>query len=336
MNEELLQRPKKKYLLLITIRFRVYMEVGNIEKLALHEIWINEALNFTPWLEKNIELLGEAVGLQLSFIEREKKTGSFSLDLFAEDENHNKVIIENQLEKTDHDHLGKVITYMAGLDAKIAIWICGNARQEHINAVNWLNEKTLDDMSFYLVKVEGIKIGDSLPAPLLSVICAPSQYVKEMGKTKEEFTERHKFLLEFWRLLLDKIKGKTSLHANASPTINNWLSTSAGKSGLSYKYNIIKNGASVQFYIDRVKDSEAVNKQIFKFFESRKKEIEDTFGDDLSWYSVEGIRNCSIYWNKYDSGLGDKEKWDDLQDALINDMIRLEKAFKKHVEALNI
>lgn len=312
------------------------MEVGKIERLELRKIWNNEALSFTPWLETNIDALSEVIGLPLSVVAREKIVGSFSLDLLAEDDSHNKVIIENQLEKTDHDHLGKVLTYLIGLDAKTAIWICSDARQEHISVINWLNEITPDDMFFYLVKVEGIKIGDSLPAPLFSVICAPSQDVKEMGKTKEEFAERHKLLLEFWRRLIEKIKGKTQLHENASPTKNNWMSTSAGKSGLSYQYNITKNGASVEFYIDRVKDSEAVNKQIFDFFYSKKDEIQAVFGDSLTWYSVEGIRRCGVRWDTSEAGLGDQEQWEKLQDTLIDAMIRLEKAFKKHVQALNI
>jgi hypothetical protein len=312
------------------------MEVGKIERLELREIWSNEALNFTPWLEENIDTLGEVIGLPLSVVAREKTIGSFSLDLLAEDDNHNKVIIENQLEKTDHDHLGKVLTYLIGLDAKTAIWICSDARQEHISVINWLNETTPDDMFFYLVKVEGIKIGDSLPAPLFSVICAPSQDVKEMGKTKEEFAERHKLRLEFWRQLLDKIKDKTQLHANRSPTKDSWMATGAGKSGLSYTYNITKGGASVGFYIDKGKGSDALNKQIFDMFYSKKNEIEASFGASLIWDYVEGRRYCGIRWDTYDSGLWDQEEWDKLQDTLIDAMSRLERAFKKYVQALNI
>jgi hypothetical protein len=328
---------KKEYLLLKTIHHGVFhMEVGKIERLELRKMWDNEALKFTPWLETNIDTLAEVIGLPLSVVEREKIVGSFSLDLFAEDDNHNKVIIENQLEKTDHDHLGKVLTYLIGLDAKIAIWICSDARQEHISVINWLNETTPDDMFFYLVKVEGIKIGDSLPAPLFSVICAPSQDVKEMGKTKEEFAERHKLRLEFWRRMLEKIKGKTQLHANRSPTKDYWLSTGSGKSGLEYTYSITKNGASVELIINKGKDSAAINKRIFEILYSKKDEIQSSFGAPLIWDYIEGRQFCAIRWDTYDSGLWDQDGWDKLQDMLIDAMIRLERAFRKHVEALNI
>ncbi len=312
------------------------MQVGKIEKLSLREIWNHEALDFTPWLEENIEILGESIGLQLSVIEREKTIGTFSLDLLAEDINHNKVIIENQLETTDHKHLGQLLVYMIGLDAKTAIWICSDARQEHIKVVNWLNEITPADMLFYLIKVEGIKIGDSLPAPLFSVISAPSTDVKEIGKTKEEFAERHKLRLDFWERLLEKSKGRTQLLANRSPTKDNWLSTGAGRSELYYSYNLTKNAASIGLYIDKGKNFDDFNRQVFNMLYSKKDEIETEFGNMLTWEVVEGRRYCGIWWSIADYGLSNQDKWDTLQDKMIDAMIRLEKAFRKHIQALNI
>ncbi|TQD25664.1 DUF4268 domain-containing protein [Methanolobus vulcani] len=312
------------------------MKVGKIEKLPLREIWSHEAIDFTPWLEENIEILGEVIGLQLSVVEREKTIGTFSLDLLAEDADSNKVIIENQLETTDHKHLGQVLVYMIGLDAKTAIWICSDARQEHVNVINWLNEITPADMLFYLIKVEGIKIGDSLPAPLFTVTCAPSEDIKQMGKNKEEFAERHKLRLEFWERMLEKMKGRTQLHSNKSPTKNYWLSTTAGRPGLSYIYNITKDAASVGLYIDKGKDSEEINRQIFNIFHDKKDDIEANFGGPLIWDVVEGRRYCGIRWDTYDSGLFNQDKWDSLQNKLIDAMIRLERAFKKHIQELNI
>jgi len=311
------------------------MKVGKVEKLPLRQIWKHEALDFTPWLEENIEILGGTIGLQLSVVEREKIIGTFSLDLLAEDRAHNKVIIENQIETTDHKHLGQVLVYMIGLDAKTAIWICSDARQEHINVINWLNETTPADMLFYLIKIEGIRIGDSLPAPLFSVICAPSQDIKEIGKTKEEFAERHKLRFAFWEGILEKIKGRTHLHANRSPTKDNWLSTTAGKSGLSYTYNITKDAASVELYIDKGKDSEDFNRQIFNALYIKKNEIETEFGDSLEWDLVEGRRYCGIRWNTNDSGLFDQNKWDSLQDNLIDAMIRLESTLQKYIKKIS-
>ena len=161
--------------------------IGKLKKLPLREIWKNEARNFTSWLSENIDTLNEALEINLSVTETEKSVGSFSLDLAAEDEEGRIVIIENQLEKTDHDHLGKLVTYLSNLEAKMAIWITGNPREEHKKAIDWLNEITQDDVSFYLVKVEAVRIEDSAPAPLFSVIAEPTEISKEIGKEKKEY-----------------------------------------------------------------------------------------------------------------------------------------------------
>jgi len=142
------------------------MKIGKLEKVSLREIWKDEARDFLPWLEENIEYLNDSLDISLSVIEREKSVGTFAADILAEDRDGNKVIIECQLEKTDHDHLGKILTYLTNLEAKTAIWICSDPRPEHIKAVTWLNEVTPADVSFYLVKIEAVRIGESPPAPL--------------------------------------------------------------------------------------------------------------------------------------------------------------------------
>lgn len=248
------------------------MRIGKLEKVPLREIWKNED-EFTRWIEENIEVLNESLDLLLSSAEREKSAGSFSADLLAEDEDGNKVVIECQLERTDHDHLGKVLTYLTSLEAKTAIWICSDPRPEHVKAVTWLNEVTPADVSFYLVKVEGVRIGDSLPAPLFSVICAPSEEAKEMGKTRGEFAERHKKRIEFWRRLLEKSRARTKLFANISPSKENWIGTGAGKSGLWYNYVITRDWGAVELYIDKGKGAEEINKQIFETLYAKKKKL---------------------------------------------------------------
>ncbi len=117
--------------------------------MPLREIWRNEARDFTTWLEENIDVLSAALGLSLSAVEREKSTGLFSCDLVAEDDRLGRAIVECQLEKTDHDHLGKLLTYLTNLEGKIAIWICSDPRQEHINTLTWLNEVMPGDVFLY-------------------------------------------------------------------------------------------------------------------------------------------------------------------------------------------
>ena len=172
--------------------------VGRLERVDLRQVWINEAKDFTTWLENNLDILSEHMGFDLSLLEREKPVGTLSVDIFAEGPNGDTVVIENQLEKTDHDHLGKLVTYLSNLDAKTAIWITSNPRPEHVTAINWLNEISPPDISFFLVKVEAYKIGNSEAAPLFKKICSPSPIVKQIGKQKEHFVERHFKRLDFW------------------------------------------------------------------------------------------------------------------------------------------
>src|SRR3989338_196472 len=171
--------------------------IGKLQRVPLREIWRNEAQNFTTWLAENIDTLSEEIGFPLSIIAREKAVGDFSLDLVAEDSDGQIVIIENQLEKTNHDHLGKLLTYLSNLDAKTAIWVTSMPREEHIKAINWLNECTPEDVSFYLVKIEAVKIGGSEPAPMFTIVAEPTEIAKSVGKEKKEYAERHHLRKEF-------------------------------------------------------------------------------------------------------------------------------------------
>lgn len=312
------------------------MKIGKLEKVPLREIWRNEPRDFTCWLEENLEILNDSLDLSLRVVEREGSAGTFAVDLLAEDSEGNKAIIECQLEKTDHDHLGKVLAYLTNFEAKTAIWICSDPRPEHVKTITWLNEVTPADVSFYLVKVEGVRIGESSPAPLFSVICAPSEETKEIGKEREEFAERHRKRLEFWRQLLAKSKERTKLHANISPSKENWIGAGAGKSGLSYQCVIGKDWGEVELYIDKGKGAAEINEQIYNALHAKKAEIESEFGENLIWDRREGVRMRRIAWICKETGLKDEDKWDYLQDKMIDAMIRLEKALKNHIRRLTI
>jgi len=170
------------------------------------------------------------------------------------------VIIENQLEKSDHDHLGKVITYLVAMGAKTAIWIVSEPRPEHIASISWLNESST--ANFYLLKLEAIKIGDSPPASLFTVIVGPSEEGKEVGKAKKEIAEPYEIRKRIWKQLLET--AKTKIHANISPSQHNWVGASAGKQGLGFNYVLRKNESQVELYIDRGKGKEEENKEIFE------------------------------------------------------------------------
>lgn len=311
------------------------MTIGKIEKVPLREIWKHEAMDFTKWLQSNIDVLNEVIDIQLSNVEREQSTGNFNVDLIAEDESGNVIIIENQLEKSNHDHLGKIITYLSSVGATKAIWIVAEPRQEHINAISWLNESTAAE--FYLLKIEGIKIGSSEPAPLLTLIVGPSEEAKEAGETKKEISERYYIRHKFWTQLLDTAKSKTKLHATISPSQHSWIGTGAGKSGLSYNYVINKHEVKVELYIDKGKEADEENKKIFKELENNKTDIESIFGESLSWEKLEQKRACRIAKYYTNGGYRDDEsKWPIIIDEMIDGMVKLEKALDKYIKKLSL
>ena len=308
--------------------------IGKLERVPLREVWKHEALGFTKWLQDNIDVLSETIDLNLSNPEKEQSAGTFSVDLVAEDESGNPVIIENQLDKSNHDHLGKILTYLVAMGAKTAIWIVSDPRPEHVSVITWLNESS--SANFYLLKIEAIKIGNSDPAPLMTVIVGPSEEGKEVGKTKQEIAERYVIRERFWTQLLDMAKQKTKLHVSISPTQHNWLGASAGKRGLGLNYALRQHEAQVELYIDLGKERDEENKAIFDNFFKHKDEIEKEFGGSLDWEKLEGKRACRIRKRITVGGYRDEEeKWPKIHEAMVDAMIRLERSLRPYIDKSN-
>ena len=307
--------------------------VGRLERVRLRDVWSHEAQDFTPWLAENIDVLNNAIDLSLSIVEREHPAGDFSVDLVAEDESGNPVIIENQLERSNHDHLGKLITYLTAIGAKAAIWIVSDPRPEHISAISWLNESS--SSSFYLLKLEAVRIEDSPPAPLLTLIVGSSEESQEAGETKKEFTERYILRHRFWTQLLERAQKKTSLHVNTLPNNSNCIKTSTGNGEFYFRYLVQRHTSDIELYIDRGKDADSENEKIFDTLEKAKRKIEETFGEPLEWQRLEGQRSCRI-GKRFSLGgyRDDEDKWQEIQDTTIDAMIRLEKAFRPHIDRL--
>jgi len=306
--------------------------IGKVSRVPLRSVWKHEAYDLTRWLEENIDVLGEAVDITLTSPEREQNAGSFSVDLVAEDSSGEPVVVENQLGKTDHDHLGKLLTYMVSREAKTAIWVAAEPRPEHVKAVAWLNEST--DSSFFLLKIEAIQIGDSPPAPLLTLVVGPSEEVKSAGNANKELAERQIVCKKFWARLLEEANRRSSLFAAISPGHSSWIATGAGMSGLSYNYAIRQHEAFIEFYIDRGKESGQENRQLLEILKRHKVQIEDTFGAELEWDASEGRRSCRIRYKVGDSGYRDEEQWDDLQRRMVDAMIRLESSISPFMSEL--
>jgi hypothetical protein len=302
--------------------------IERINRVPLRQIWRHEAHDFTKWLTDNIDVLSGAIGEELTNPEREQSTGNFNVDIKAEDSSGDTVIIENQYGKSDHDHLGKLITYLTAFEAKKAIWIVEDPRPEHIGAITWLNEGD-NNCDFYLLKIEAIKIGNSNPAPLVTKIVGPSEEIKQVGKIKKDDSERDKLRHKFWTMLLEYAKTQHNLFNSISPTKDHWIAASAGSSGIAYTYWITQKGLRVEFRIDKGKDSEEENLRIFNKLHDKKEIIEAKFGEPLIWNRSEGNRMCAIRVDLADGGYKSTgEEWSSIIAKAVDKMVKLEIAFK--------
>lgn len=311
---------------------RLLPMIGKLQRVPLRTVWRHEAYDFTTWLEENIEVLNDALNLSLDNVEREQAAGNFSVDLLSEDLDYGTVIIENQLERSDHDHLGKLITYLAAFEAKVAIWIVADPRPEHVAAISWLNESSPAD--FFLVKVEAVTINESPPAPLLTLITGPSIEARQVGATKKELSERHHIRQRFWAQLLDQARPKTDLHADTTPSIDSVIMHFVGHGRMRYAYRIATMDTKIAFYFD---DSDAeANRRRFDQIMERQDQIEEVFGDPLIWDNRDGRKRCSI---EHSIGLGgyreNEERWPKIQTAMIDAMIRLERALDPFINNLD-
>lgn len=302
--------------------------IGQIDYLPIRTAFPHEAAHFTTWMEENIERLTERINMELTVVQREKSVGAFNVDLLCEDGDGNPVVIENQLEQTDHDHLGKLLTYLVNLDAASAIWVTSEPRAEHAKVIDWLNESTPNDISFYLVKAEAVTVDGSAPAPLFTLVAAPSAQIKDAGHQKKEWAEGHRRRIDFWTGLLERSKSRTNLFANVGAVKESYLTTGAGRQGINFSYNIFKDGAAIELYIDNDTKSGAGNKAIFDQLLAQREDIEHECGVKLAWHRLDEKRASKVRWAISVGGLLSPDEWPNLQDRMIDAMIKFEAAFR--------
>ena len=202
------------------------IQLATIDKVDLRSVWENEAIDFTPWLGENLTALGEALGLDLELKAQEAPVGGFSLDVLAHEPNTNRpVIIENQLETTDHDHLGKLITYASGYDANVVVWITREFKDEHRQALDWLNQRSGEDTEFFGVVLEVWKIDDSRPAPHFRVVSAPNDWHKSSVKIRStgEASPQQERYRAFFQKLIDALREEHSFTGARKAQPQSWF-----------------------------------------------------------------------------------------------------------------
>jgi hypothetical protein len=299
--------------------------IGRIVRRPLREVWRHEELDFTVWLRDNVDVLSEQLPFELVNAEREQAAGNFSVDIVAETSDGRKVVIENQLEKSDHDHLGKVLTYLASFEAAVAIWIVGEPRPEHVQAITWLNQAQLVD--FYMFKVDAVVIGDSPPAPLLTRIVGPSRESAAVGETKKEFVERYEIRQRFWTALVPRAAAAGVLRAGRVTT-SNWLDIREGP--LTWVFIIREHETQVTLYVQSF--TPEGNLALVRALEVHREPIEAAFGRPLEWHAAEGRKHAKVLATIPDGGYRDEDDWDMIHQRLLDEMVRLQSAIRPYLK----
>lgn len=311
-------------------------EIGRLSRVPLRQVWKHEALDFTRWLQENLDVLNEHLDIQLVSAEREQSTGSFNVDLLAEDDQGRTVVVENQLERTDHDHLGKLITYLAAFDADAAIWIASEPRAEHVKAVSWLNDSS--PASFYLFRVEAVQIGQSPPAPLITPIVGPTVEGKRVASQKKEKSEVENARHAYWTALLETAAASSAIFSGVSAGRGPYVQTGAGATGLSYSYWVNKTDARIQFWIDRGKDMSDINSSLFQQLMAHRAEIERVAGAELTWDPMPDARSAKVVRELPGAPgyVADSEEWAKQMPKVVEAMERFHQALDPFVRKLDL
>lgn len=287
------------------------MKLGRLEKLDLRTYWKKEATDFTPWLaqEENIQLLSETIGIELEVQSQEESVGPFSADILCKDTiNDHYVLIENQLERTDHTHLGQLMTYAAGLDAVTIIWIAQKFTEEHRAALDWLNRITDDTFTFFGIEIELYKIGESNPAPMFKIVSKPNDWTKQVKKStsSQPVTETKLLQQKYWQGLKDYMEGKKSFVKMQNPLLQHWTNIAIGKSNFHLSASVSSRDNSLNIWLNIMGDQAKENYD--KLYETSYENSLSEVSPDLVWDKMEG-RKMSAVMLKTSADFSSKSDW---------------------------
>jgi hypothetical protein len=307
------------------------MKLGKLTRVDLRDYWKHEAFDFTRWLSEpeNIELLSDEIGIGIQVIQTEASVGRFFVDILAEVENTDrKIIIENQLERTNHEHLGQLITYAAGLEAEFVVWIVRDAREEHRQAVDWLNEHTDEQINFFLVQIELWQIDGSPPAPKFNVISRPNEWKRAVRTSTQDgdLTDTKTKQLEFWQQLKELASTSHPELKLRAPRPQHWFDVAIGRSDchIALIVDTKEDKVRCELYIP---DS----KELYQTFLSFRSEIERELGiaEPLEWQELPRKKASRIRTLK-EFHFADAATWEPAIKWLIETTIHFKRVFAKN------
>lgn len=311
------------------------MSLSRLKKVDLREQWKHEDANFTNWLaeDENLQLLSDEIGIDIALVKTEASVGKFNVDILAEEENTGrKIVIENQLETTNHDHLGKLITYASGFDAEIVIWIVKDVRDEHKQAVDWLNEHTDEKINIFAIKMELWQIGDSPYAPKFQIISKPNDWAKAIKKssTQSNLTDTKLMQLEFWTQFKGYAASNQSNLRLRKAYPQHWYDISIGnsKSHLCLVVDTQNDQIRCELYIPN-------SKELFKALYAEKDAISNKLDYELEWMELEG-KKASRIKTVHNIDVNDSESWEKCFSWLMNAAQSFQSVFGSQMKKLEI
>jgi hypothetical protein len=322
-------------------------QLGRLQKVDLRDYWQSEAGDFTPWLAQaeNIELLGEAIGIELEVEAQEKNVGPFRADILCKDTaDDHWVLVENQLERTDHTHLGQLLTYAAGLNAVTIVWVSAQFTEEHRAALDWPNDITDDRFNFFGLEVELWRIGDSLAAPKFNVVSKPNDWTRSVSGAARSIsesptTDTQQLQLDFWTGLLDHVRDRDFPLKTPKAYPQSWMWMGIGRTGFGLSGNVSTwSFEKGQYGQGEVRAELTIqHEDCIAFFELLRADIsaiEAQFGEKLNWYSKEGVKTCRIYVIR-EADIQDRSVWPELYEWLRAKLAALRGVFRERVKALD-
>ncbi len=279
--------------------------LGRLQKVESREAWTSESSDFTPWLaqEENLNLLGEAIGIELELESQEKDVGPFRADILCKDTaTDNWVLIENQLARTDHSHLGQLLTYAAGLNAVTIVWIAERFTAEHRATLDWLNERTDEKINLFGLEIELWRIGDSPIAPKFNIICQPNDWsrtVQQAASGSGEVSAHKQFQFKFWTAFKQHMETKGSFVRCQKPLPQHWTNYAIGRSGVHLDSIISLWNSETGLKGPEIRTELYLNgpnaKQEFVILEKQKEDIEKALGFSLTWHNPDNKAMCRLY-----------------------------------------
>lgn len=313
--------------------------LGKLEKVDLKAIWENEAYNFTPWLaqKENLELLGDAIGIELELEAQEKNVGPFRADILCKNtSDESLVLIENQIERTDHKHLGQLLTYAAGLQSVVIVWVASKFTEEHRKALDWLNDITDERFSFFGLEVELWKIGNSPAAPKFNIVSQPNNWSKTVARAaknldSQETSETKGLQYRYWQNFISYLENSSSKLRPQAPSPKHWLTFSIGRSG--FHVNALLNTVTNRIGVELVIADKDGEKAFYHLLADDKEVIEREMGSALEWRENPEKNRSSILLF-FNANPSEEQKWNSQHDWLKNSLEKFDAVFRQRIHNL--